>query len=271
MELTIRKANVEDANEYAKVNVLSWQAAYKGIVPDEYLDSLTIESKVERFIQNLVDYPECLYYAAIVSGKIVGILLLNKCRDDDMDDSGEICAIYLLPEYWGKGCGKQLMDFSLDTFKHMGFHTASIWVLEENARARRFYEKCGFVPDGAKKVIEIGKPLIAVRYRNGADFMKTLKTERLLLRGWQVSDFEAAHAYASDPANVIYMGWGPNTEEDTRKFIKQSIKWNKKNIDEYSYAVILKENGKLIGGCGISINQSRNEAMLGWILHKDYW
>lgn len=101
--------------------------------------------------------------------------------------------------------------------------------------------------------------------------MKTLETEKLLLRGWRTGDFEAVHAYASNPANVIYMGWGPNTEKDTRKFIKLSIKWNKKNTEEYSYAVILKDSGKLIGGGSISINQSRNEASLGWILHKDYW
>jgi [ribosomal protein S5]-alanine N-acetyltransferase len=100
--------------------------------------------------------------------------------------------------------------------------------------------------------------------------MKTLETERLIFRGWQKGDFEAAHAFAGNPANVIYMEWGPNTEDDTRKFIKRAIKWNRKNLTEYAYAVILKESGKLIGSCDISI-KSRNEASLGWILHKDYW
>lgn len=103
--------------------------------------------------------------------------------------------------------------------------------------------------------------------------MKTLETERLVLRGWQKDDFEAAHAYGSDADNVTYMGWGPNTKEDTRKFIKHSIKMNRRNNSKYELAVVLKETGKLIGGCGCGIikNKSRNEAMLGWILHKDHW
>ncbi len=101
--------------------------------------------------------------------------------------------------------------------------------------------------------------------------MKTLETERLILRDWQKGDFEAAHAYASEPDNVTYMGWGPNAEDDTRNFIKQSIKKNRSNNVDYEFAVVLKESGKLIGGCGISKSRSRNEAMLGWILHNDYW
>ncbi|MEI6578252.1 MAG: GNAT family protein [Eubacteriales bacterium] len=101
--------------------------------------------------------------------------------------------------------------------------------------------------------------------------MKTLETERLILRGWQKGDFEAAHAYGSVADNVTYMGWGPNTEEDTRNFIKRSIKNNKKNLVDYAYAVILKESGKLIGGCDISISKNQSEGSLGWILHKDYW
>ncbi len=101
--------------------------------------------------------------------------------------------------------------------------------------------------------------------------MKTLETERIILRSWQKGDFEAAHAYGSVADNVTFMGWGPNSQEDTRKFIKQSIKKNRSNNVDFEFAVILKESGKLIGGCGISKSKTRNEAMLGWILHKDYW
>jgi len=90
------------------------------------------------------------------------------------------------------------------------------------------------------------------------------------LRKFTENDFAAVHSYASCIENIIYMPWGPNTEEDTRNFINMAIKQAEENpIKNYSYAIVLKEPGNLIGGCGIS--PDGDEASLGWILHRDYW
>ena len=100
--------------------------------------------------------------------------------------------------------------------------------------------------------------------------MVTLETERLILRKFKEDDFAAVHSYASCVENILYMPWGPNSEEETREFINRSIANAEKNpIKNYEYAVVIKETDTLIGGCGIS--PSGDQAMLGWCLHRDYW
>lgn len=99
-----------------------------------------------------------------------------------------------------------------------------------------------------------------------------LTTNRLHLRPFTASDFGAVHSYAGNPANVTYMGWGPNDEQATRAFLDTAIAhWDKDPITDYDFAIVLKDANVVIGGCGIYLNQSRQEGMLGWILHMDYW
>lgn len=99
-----------------------------------------------------------------------------------------------------------------------------------------------------------------------------LETSRLILRPFKTEDMNAVQSYASNYENIKYMIWGPNSEEDTRRFIADCIA---KEADEprthYDFAVTLKESGKLIGGTGIYISAGIEEAMLGWVLHMDYW
>jgi len=98
--------------------------------------------------------------------------------------------------------------------------------------------------------------------------MKTLETERLILRKYKESDFAAVHSYGSCVDNITYMLFGPNSEEDTRYFIANAIK-ESDNSNEYQYAVVLKETGNLIGGCDIHL--SGNTGEIGWILHRHHW
>ena len=101
--------------------------------------------------------------------------------------------------------------------------------------------------------------------------MKTLETERLILRPLEENDFEAVHAYASVAENVQFMVWGPNEELHTKAFILQAIMKSKEiPCNNYQYAAVLKSGGKLIGACNIAIS-SEDEAEIGWILHRNYW
>lgn len=98
-----------------------------------------------------------------------------------------------------------------------------------------------------------------------------LTTERLRLRPFEEDDFDAVHSYASVYNNVRYMIWGPNSEEDTRNFIKNVMEQSKAVPQQkYDFAVTIKDGGKLIGGCGIYL-KSPSEAEMGWILHRNYW
>ena len=100
--------------------------------------------------------------------------------------------------------------------------------------------------------------------------MRTLETERLILRKYTESDFQAVHSYGSCAENIIFMLWGPNSEQDTRDFINLAINEAEENpIKGYKYAVVHKETNALIGGC--EINLFGDEPSLGWILHRDYW
>jgi ribosomal-protein-alanine N-acetyltransferase len=101
--------------------------------------------------------------------------------------------------------------------------------------------------------------------------MKTLETERLILRPFEENDFKAVHAYASVTENVQYMVWEPNEESHTKAFILQAIAKSKEiPCNNYQYAAVLKSSKKLIGACNLAI-LSDGEAEIGWILHRDYW
>ena len=68
---------------------------------------------------------------------------------------------------------------------------------------------------------------------------------------------------------MVYMLWGPNTEEQTRAFIHMAItKANESPCTDYQYAVVMKETGNLIGACRLAV--LGNDAEIGWILHRDY-
>lgn len=164
--MDIVKATADRAEDIGYVHAMSWRGAYRGIVPDEYLDNnFTPEKRAAVFKKVLQSGNTEYFYIAYLNGQPIGMLAIGKSRDDDADDStGEVGAIYLLPDYWGKRYGKQLMDFAVERFNELSCKKITLWVLEENKRARRFYEKYGFVSDGTKKELNIGKTLIAVRY-----------------------------------------------------------------------------------------------------------
>ena len=163
MGFIIRKALFEDAYERAECHVSSWRSAYRGIVPDEVLDNLSAEEIAEKFKKEL-ELKAYSYYCAAYDGKIIGHFNIGKCQDEDKLNAGEVRGIYLTEEFWDKGYGKRMMNAAITSLKHMGYNEVVLWALEENNRARHFYERYGFVFNGTKKEIMIGKPLIEIRY-----------------------------------------------------------------------------------------------------------
>ena len=101
--------------------------------------------------------------------------------------------------------------------------------------------------------------------------MKTLETERLILRKFAPSDLAAVQSYTSCPDTVAYMIWGPNTEDDTRNFINMAIRnAEQEPCKDYQYAAVLKDTGALVGACNLFVHDE-DKAEIGWILHRDYW
>lgn len=160
----IRYADINDARILGEIHSQSWEVAYKGIVPDEILSSITSERRQKYFEMALA---EGLEEDAIIfnDGKAAGLITIGKCRDSDKDESyGEIWGIYLLPECWNRGIGSKLINWGLNELAKRNYKRGTLWVLKDNLNARKFYEKIGFEHDGTIKEISIGKTLNEYRY-----------------------------------------------------------------------------------------------------------
>jgi ribosomal protein S18 acetylase RimI-like enzyme len=147
--LDVRKAKFEDAPQIARVHVRSWQVAYRGHMPDEFLDSLEPEKRANMWRQ-LADNPEKLALVAEDSEDILGLCAAGASRDPDANpNTAEIGAFYVEPDKWRKGIGRAMLSAALDELRKRQFEDVTLWVLEANQRARLFYESFGFIPDGA--------------------------------------------------------------------------------------------------------------------------
>ena len=167
----VRKAGAGDAAAIAVVHVLSWQAAYEGLLPQDYLDGLDPARRRELWDVVLAEdtWPRSGVLVAENEGGVAGFAAFRPARDKDEDPSliAEITALYLLPQAWGTGTGRQLMTSSLTVLAHAGYRQAALWVLDTNARARRFYESAGWRPDGTvKNDASLGFLLTEIRYRH---------------------------------------------------------------------------------------------------------
>jgi RimJ/RimL family protein N-acetyltransferase len=101
----------------------------------------------------------------------------------------------------------------------------------------------------------------------------TLETPRLILREWEPSDWRAAYTYARLPEVYRFMTWGPNSPAQTRAFIRRCITLRReRSRAAFEFAVVLKDGGRLIGGCGLRIkNRDLREADLGYCLYTACW
>jgi ribosomal protein S18 acetylase RimI-like enzyme len=163
--LNIRRAQANDAPLLAQVHVDAWQVAYRGVVPDSFLERFTYQRREAAFRQALADNLEETYLVE-EDDHALAILTIGACRDDDLDvtATGEIWGIYITPAYWRKGIGTQLVQEAERMFQARSYREVVLWVLEDNTEARRFYEAMGFRVDGAFKMVELGKPLKVIRY-----------------------------------------------------------------------------------------------------------
>ena len=160
---------MEDVPEIAVVHVRSWQAAYRGLLPQAYLDGLDPSQRIGQWewILSAADRSQGGTLVADAGGRLSGFVSYGPARDDDTDSkrAGEIYAIYLVPAAWDEGIGRNLMVAALDCLGEAGFHQVILWVLDSNVRARRFYEAGGWLADGAaKRDDSFGVPMTEVRY-----------------------------------------------------------------------------------------------------------
>lgn len=170
MNAQIRPARVADAGAIATVHVRSWQDTYQGLLPQDYLDGLSIAERAGRWRHRLAGITRPAADVLVVwrDAVTVGFAGFGPTRDANADPArtAEITTIYLLAEARGAGLGKRLMAAAVDKLAAAGYAEATLWVLAGNARARRFYAGAGWAADGTAKREEIGgRAVTEVRYR----------------------------------------------------------------------------------------------------------
>lgn len=150
-KVVVRPALPRDALAVARVHVHAWAVAYRGLLPDEYLDGLKAEDRAAHYDFTHADPRGPHTFVAEMSGKILGFASTMPARDADLPAHGELCALYVSPPLWGKGIGVVLIEAAREHLVAAGFRAAALWVLKNNVRAARFYSRDGWQPDGAMK------------------------------------------------------------------------------------------------------------------------
>ncbi len=193
--VVIRAGSVADAAQIAAVQREGWFAAYAGIIPAEIIDRVTAPDDGARVRQSFRTRPWQRMLVAVGAEQerpgtagaaagpgVVGYAsfgpetdVLNApwphplSTDGEDGRAAELYALYVRPAWWSTGTGRALMDRVLARSSSAGYRSITLWVLRDNQRARRFYKRAGFAPDGATNVLSRLGGVIEVRYRRALD------------------------------------------------------------------------------------------------------
>ncbi|MGV9211864.1 GNAT family N-acetyltransferase [Micromonospora sp. RB23] len=160
--LTIRREEPDDAEAIARVHVHGWQSGYAGVMPDEVLGRLNVAAWAQRRREVGTAEPEHPFTTLLgeVDGLAVGFTTFGPYRRnqdrDDLDPSvGEVLALYVEPAFWGDGTATALFSAARAGLSERGWTGYRLWVLADNGRARRFYERAGLSPDGERSTYQV--------------------------------------------------------------------------------------------------------------------
>ena len=128
------------------MHVATWKEAYRGIVPEEYLQSLSVEKRESVWRESLEKKLSELWVAVENTSELAGWVSFGGCRDSDKPASvGELWGIYVSPQYWSCGVGRALWLTARNRLIELGFTEVTVWCLAGNERAERFYRTAGFI------------------------------------------------------------------------------------------------------------------------------
>lgn len=150
MTTIVRPAKVADAAAIGEAHVKAWLAAYVGLMPDDYLDSLSSEQRADEW-RGALDRdpsPRCTRLVADQRGAVVGFTVAGPATTGDDPNLGEVYAVNVHPDHWGSGAGTKLLHAASRFLTSEGFTGAILWVHPDNWRARNFYEARGWTDDG---------------------------------------------------------------------------------------------------------------------------
>jgi ribosomal protein S18 acetylase RimI-like enzyme len=162
--VTVRRATLDDCDQLGLVHVRAWQAAYRGCMPEGYLDGLRAENRSDLWRQTLTG--PIKGHGLLVAERderVVGFAAIGSSTEPGI---GELHALNVDPDHWGGGVGRTLLTCAEQDFADSSYREAVLWVLPRNGRARGLYEQAGWRHDGAERTAEVlGVTVPEVRYR----------------------------------------------------------------------------------------------------------
>ncbi len=153
--LLLRPPQLNELPDISALYAQSWKETYRGLMPQAYLDDLRDDAWVEKFSQMLQNGPQKLL-AAFEGNTPLGAVCFGPAREQSLLGWGEVVSIYVHPHAWGKGVGSRLFTAACESLQQMGCQKLYLWYLSGNERARRFYERHGFVktPDTLQTMVQ---------------------------------------------------------------------------------------------------------------------
>jgi ribosomal protein S18 acetylase RimI-like enzyme len=163
--MNVRPATAEDADAIGRVQVETWRAAYRGLMPDDAVAAFDVEERRRMWRDGLARAPRpgSATFVAELEGEVVGFASVGAARDEE--DAGELYAIYLHPTCWDRGIGRALLERAEESMRSSGFTRAILWVMEGNERGERFYRAAGWERDDRKLDTFQGAEIAELRYR----------------------------------------------------------------------------------------------------------
>ncbi len=168
MDHVIRGARPEDSEAIGLIHVRAWQAAYRGVMPDGYLDALRVEDRAVLWQRAIEEpRPRQRLRVVVVDDAVAGFAVSGpEAGDLARETAGELYAINLDPRWWGKGLGRALLREVTSGLADSGYTAAVLWVTPANERARNLYESEGWATDGTNRDAEVlGAKVLEVRYQ----------------------------------------------------------------------------------------------------------
>jgi GNAT superfamily N-acetyltransferase len=168
--MILRPALPDDALAVARVHVRAWQVAYRGLMPGDDLERLQPEERARRYDFTHLDPARPRTLVAVEADTVLGFATVAPARGEGVPGRGELCALYVEPDCWGRGLGQALASAARGELYRLGFRSAVLWVVAGNARAQRFYRADGWTADGLHRPQQVWNIAVdTVRYSRVLD------------------------------------------------------------------------------------------------------
>ena len=163
---TVRPATLDEVEDFEAVRIATWTACFRGIVSDAFLDGLTVTPSRSQRCRNLIeDIERSAVFVACAGDQIIGMGMAEQASDAHLEsDVADVRALYVHPDWQGRGVGQQLLNSLTDALSSRGYRSAVLWTLRDLPSTRRFYESNGWAFDGTDATHDWHGPVHLVRY-----------------------------------------------------------------------------------------------------------